>query len=188
MIVLLSAVSLVLAIAIVVLFAMMGELASRIPEPGPRRTWMEPIKDVQLGRIPESWPPELAQVPERDHSVVLVLSTVCSSCRAHGAELENHTDWAEAALVVSTPVAANAEAFVAEFGLGSFPHYVDEGGDWVRAEFEVASSPVALVLRSGRLVGAYSFSDLDTLRSRLHEQLDRIEDSRADAEKEVETV
>lgn len=189
MIVLLSVVSLLLAAAIVMLFAMLGELASRVPEPEPQRTWMEPIEGIQLGQMPKSWPAELAQVPERDHSVLLVvLSTVCTSCRAIAAELVNHTDWSEAALVVSTPAAANGKAFVAEFGLESFPHYIDEGGDWVRSEFGVESSPIALVVREGRLAGAYSFSDTVTLRARLPAQVDQTQGSRADSEKKAGVV
>lgn len=189
MIVLLSAVSLVLAAAIVMLFAMLGELASRVPEPEPQRTWIEPIEDIQTGQMPKKWPAELARVLEPDHSALLiVLSTVCTSCRAIAAELANHTDWVGAALVVSTPVAANGRAFVAEFGLGSFPHYVDENGNWVRTEFGVESSPIALVIRDGRLVDAYSFSDTGTLRTRLSAQVDQTRGNRTSADKKAGAV
>lgn len=167
MTVVLSAVSLILAGAVVLLFAMMGELASRIPEAEPDRPWMRKNEDVRAGRLPDSWPPELAGTREHADAVLVVLSTVCNSCRAIAGQLADHTDWHEAAVVISTPAAADGHDFVAEFGLESFPRFIDEGGDWVRTQFGVQSSPTAVALRSGRSAGGYSFSDALTLRTRL---------------------
>lgn len=160
---------LVQAMAIVVLFAMLGELASRVPEP--RRPGVQAVGEAQLGAVPTVWPDEFSRVMRMEQPVLLVLSTVCNSCRSVAADLVNHTDWTEAALVVSTSAADKGSGFVAEFALGGFPHYVDEGGSWVKNEFGVDTSPTALVFRGGQLVSAYTFSDLATLRSRLPEQV-----------------
>jgi len=50
---------LILAVAMVVLFAMMGELASRVPGPSAirRDATVRSLDEAQLGSIPSSWPP-----------------------------------------------------------------------------------------------------------------------------------
>lgn len=172
-ILLISLVLLVLAVAIVVLFAMLGELASRVPEPTQTPSWLNPLEEVRSGAAPASWPAPLADLRERERAVVLVLSPICTSCRIIASELARHADWPETALVVSASNLASGRDFVAEYGLGSFPYYVDEHGEWVRSEFGLERSPTALVLRGGQLASAYTFSDIATLRSRLPEPDDQ---------------
>lgn len=188
MTVVLSAVALILAGAVVLLFAMMGELASRIPEAEPDRPWIRKNEDVLAGRLPDSWPPELAGIPARADAVLVVLSTVCNSCRAIAGQLAAHTDWADVALVVSTPASPDGHDFIAEFGLGSVPHFVDHGGDWVRRQFGVQSSPTAVALRAGRSVGGYSFSDALTLRTRISGELAGEPGNNTDTKKEAANV
>jgi hypothetical protein len=154
---------LVFAVAIVVLFAMLAELASRVPSREPDTPWTRPLEEARVGRVPEAWPADFAG---KEHPVVLVLSTACQSCRAVAVQLsEEHADWADVALVISTSSRPLGDEFVAQYKLGRFTYYIDEGGDWVSEEFGVRTSPSALVFRDGRLATAHVFSDVATLRS-----------------------
>jgi hypothetical protein len=169
---------LVLAGAVVVLFAMLAELASRVPQPEP--PWVQPLEEARLGHVPAAYPADLADDVSEERHVLLVLSTVCQSCQAIAVQLvEDHADWADVALVISTADRRNGEDFVARHKLGRFTYYIDEGGDWVSGEFGVQTSPTALVLRNGRLASAYAFSDVATLRSAVTEEGERDKEKEA---------
>jgi hypothetical protein len=162
---------LTLAAAIVVLFAMMGELSSRVPEPGAaqRDTTVRPVEDARIGHAPQVWP---AGLPDPADAVLLVLSTACGSCKDVAGQLGTdpaHADWPEVAVVVSTAGKQTGEEFVTTHGLDRFPHYIDEGGEWTVGEFGVQLSPTALVLRSGRLASAHVFNDVTSLRNAIEE-------------------
>jgi hypothetical protein len=158
---------LVLAAAIVVLFAMLGELSSRLPAPGAaqRDTRVRPVEEAKIGHVPDIWP---AGLPDPLNAVVLVLSTACGSCKDVAGQLSAgpaHADWPEMAVVVSTAGRQTGQDFVEAHGLGRFPHYIDEGGEWTFGEFGVQLSPTALVLRSGQLASAHVFNDIASLRN-----------------------
>lgn len=160
-------VALLLAGAIVVLFAMLGELASRMGTGAEVDTYIEPLTGVPLGHRPAEWPEGLSALGTAEESVALVLSTACNSCRIVAEQLRARPELAEGtlAVIVSTADAARAEQFTAEHALGRLPRYIDVGGDWVTAEFGVRTSPSALMFRHGRLAAAYVFTDLAALRA-----------------------
>ncbi|MEV2271300.1 hypothetical protein [Nonomuraea africana] len=164
---------LVLAAAIVVLFAMFGELASRVRDPASahqRDSRVEQLEDLQVGRALEVWPNGM---PHSDDATLLVLSTSCESCRDVATQLSSdpgHSDWEGVGLVISTAGRQTGENFIADFHLEGFPHFVDEGGDWSREELGVQQSPTAVVVRSGLLDSAYVFNDVSSLRSTLQQQ------------------
>lgn len=162
---------LVLTIGMVVLFAMFGELSARVAEAEPqtRSTAIVPLENARLGHVPEIWPAELPG-GRADLSVLLVLSSACSSCDDIAAQLhENpgHAQWNGMAIVVSTAHRLTGEDFIARHRLGQFPHYLDEGGSWVTGEFGVQSSPSALVFYGRELLAAYMFHDVDALRTKV---------------------
>jgi hypothetical protein len=162
---------LLVAAAVVVLFAMLGELASRVPDPAADRPVqiVEPYSDATLGSAPQVWPDGL---PEVSSCVLLVLSTMCNSCTDVADQLVAHRtrgQWPELGVVVTTGGPYRAADFIAEHGLSQFPHYIDEGGDWVTTQFGVRHSPLGLVLRDGRLVAAYRFNSVAALRRRVAE-------------------
>jgi hypothetical protein len=170
MIIVLAVALLVLSAAIVVLFAMLGELASRLPAPGDqqRDTAVRPLEQARLGHVADSWPAVLAaRHGIGQPSVLLVLSSACSSCADIAGQLTEDPgfgDWAEMAVVISTASRESGEHFVAQHGLNRFPHYIDEGGEWVSGEFGVRLSPSALVFAAGQLSAAYTFRDVAALR------------------------
>lgn len=161
---------LVLAVAVVVLFAMLGELASRVPDRGAasRTRAVAPLDKARLGRAPGRWPDGLAGCADGEPSVLLVLSTACSACADVATQLAEGSSYGSGerlAVLVSCPNRDAGEEFVARHGLGRFRHHLDEGGEWVSEEFDVRQSPVALVFHGGRLMSAFQFADVAALRS-----------------------
>lgn len=167
MLVVFGFVLLVVVAAVVLLFAMMGELASRVPESTRRVPVVQPSGDAAIGRVPYVWPAEL---PDARRCVLLVLSTICGSCvdiATQLSELPGYAEWDELGVVISTSHQGRGDEFVAQHGLDRFRHYVDEGGAWVDEQFDLRVSPVALVFRDGRLDSAYGFNDVAALRNEL---------------------
>src|SRR5215472_10394160 len=102
---------LVLAAATAILFAMVGELASRIPEfsratnPGQ----LQPIDGAQIGHVPDSWPVPLRHLAIIDKSVLLVLSSACASCEELGRQLQRERPSANMAVLVSCATRESGE-------------------------------------------------------------------------------
>ncbi|MEV4756497.1 hypothetical protein AB0J86_15480 [Micromonospora sp. NPDC049559] len=156
---------LVLACAVVLLFAMLGELASRVPtqDQTPSKQ-VEPIENAKLGAEPLEWPAELAHVPARDASVVLVLSSSCASCEKIAAQVPAALDrGVDLTVVVSCGIRERGEDFAKRHGFHRTHTYIDHGGTWSTQKFGVDSSPAALLFRRGRLQTALLFWDLDSV-------------------------
>ncbi|WP_433467846.1 hypothetical protein [Spirillospora sp. CA-128828] len=173
-----GAVLLILAGAVVLLFAMLGELTSRLPTEretaAARDPEVWPLEDARLGAEPGRWPAELAgRAADLDAAqTLLVLSTACSTCKDVAQQLSDELDRGagnDMAVVVSTAEQARGERFVQQYGLQRLTHYVDEGGDWVAGEFNVRMSPTALVMRGGRLESALVFQDVEAVRTKVNQ-------------------
>lgn len=173
MLIVLSFAVLVLAIGMLVLFAMMGELAARVPQGGgpERSTVIDPLETERIGHAPEHWPPGLSHLKQGD-GCLLVLSSSCTSCQDVAMQVTRnpgHLEWQEMAVLVSAFDARAGKEFVSRHGLGPVPHYVDERGSWVMGEFSIRQSPVALTFSGGQLMAAYSFHDVAALRAAISE-------------------
>jgi hypothetical protein len=173
-----GAVLLAVVTALVLLFAMLGELASRLPEQGRsaqtvRSREVRPLEDARLGVEPRTWPTPLAGISDTaGQSVVLVLSTACSTCSDVAGQLAAELDAGadgDMAVVVSTGDPGRAEEFLDKYGLRRLRHHVDDKGDWVSREFGIRMSPTAMVFHSGRLQSALVFQDIDALRETVTE-------------------
>ena len=163
---------LVVAAAVVMLFAMLGELATRIPAPGPPRRdpVVQPLEEARLGSIPAYWPPGLRQADGDRDLVLIVLSTVCSTCADIAFQLTEepgHSDWGELAVVVSTGSESAGQSFITQHRLTAFRWFIDTGGDWISQQFGVRVSPTALAFSDGRLSSAYGFHDVAALRAKI---------------------
>jgi hypothetical protein len=173
-----GAVLLILVAAVVLLFAMLGELNSRLPTEreaaATRDDTIAPLEDALLGAEPGSWPQ-----PLRDRlagaggpGIALVLSTACATCKDVATQVADELDRGGAgdlAVIVSTADRDRGEQFVRRYGLERVAHYVDEGGTWVSEAFNVRMSPTALVMRNGRLESALVFQDVQALRAMVTE-------------------
>jgi|SRR5450755_3063884 hypothetical protein len=70
-------------------------------------------------------------------------------------------------IIVSTAGTLHATDWVAQNGVSRFRYHIDEGGQWTGDEFGLRTSPSALIMRGGRLVAAYVFHDVESLRARI---------------------
>ncbi|MDQ2956124.1 MAG: hypothetical protein M3Y42_04055 [Actinomycetota bacterium] len=169
MTVLFSAVLLVLALAVVMLFAMIGELASRVEESGHGvQKSLMPLEEAQLGHRPSRWPAELGELPESatQSAAVLVLSASCRSCGKLAKQLvSERSEWAPRlhGVVISAASLDRAREFQQTNELYGFNLFLDDGGEWTTGEFGIQTSPVALMMRDGRLDAAYILDDLNLL-------------------------
>lgn len=160
----------VLAVAVVGLFAMMGELASRVPAPdtaaGGSPT-LNPVEQARLGGEVDSWPTEFAQLRDADYGVLVVFSTLCASCSriAGGATGPLVIPAPVAGVLVSCPQESSGAAFVADHPMvREYPYALDVGGEWVIRNFGVDISPSVLVFERGRLHSAYTFNSVEALK------------------------
>lgn len=162
-----------LAVAVVGLFAMMGELSSRVSDPdqptsldppaGPDH--LHPVPEARLGAAPARWPAELAAVRDAELAHVVVFSTTCTTCaRIAGGETGPLDVPPPLAVVVSSPRPEAGAAFLARHPMVTgYPHLVDVGGAWLTSNFEVAISPSVLVFSRGALQSAHTFTAATTL-------------------------
>lgn len=173
MTVVVSVALLLLTAAVVLLYAMMGELAARLPTDGADSAdagHATPLEDYRSGTYVADWPERLATLANQPSPVLLVLSPICGSCKQVATELSTiPVDGLGIPLgiVVSSGSAETAEEFVAQHRLGHLPHLIDEGGTWVRDTFGVNISPSALLFEKGVLTNAYTFSTINALRDEI---------------------
>jgi hypothetical protein len=167
---------LLIAGAVVLLFAMLGELSSRLPtertapQTAPRTGEIRPLEEALVGTRPNVWPsslPPLAEEEDSPRTLLLVLSTVCSTCSSVAKQVAAELDQGgggDLAIVVSTGDRGRAERFVDDYGLRRLPLHIDENGAWVAGEFGVRMSPTALIFRQGKLDSAVIFDDVNAVR------------------------
>jgi hypothetical protein len=165
MIYVLAIMVLVMVAVMIMFFAMLGELYSRV---GPAPAATGALEEARIGQRPQAWPQELAPLATATDAVLLVLSTSCASCAQVAGQLRDRFDpltGYDTGVVLSTPDLDRAEAFVREHGLPRTSVYVDVEGRWVTQEFGVLTSPSALILRDGELTSALVFTDVEALQS-----------------------
>jgi hypothetical protein len=160
---------LVVAGAVVVLFAMLGELYARTAGGSDVQSsrFVRLLPEAQVGVAPASWPASLAAFGAASHGVLIVLSTACGSCENVASQLdvgEDRAPYGDLAVLLSTGDPTKAADFLGRHTFGGLTSYVDMEGAWVTTEFGVKTSPTALVFKDGRLVSALVFSDIAVLR------------------------
>ena len=158
----------VLAAAVIGLFAMMGELASRVINPDEQvpEHPPHPLEGARLGAEPAEWPAELAALRDADVAHLLVFGSTCTTCGqiASGATGSLDILPQPLAVVVSSPLPADGAEFIAKHPLLTrYPHMVDAGGTWVRSNFGVDGSPSVLVFTRGRLRSAHTYTTASAL-------------------------
>ena len=167
-----------LTVAVVGLFAMMGELSSRVPAPDgqeeePQSLFLRPIDDARLGTTPVDWPEELARLSTADTAVVVVLSTLCTTCNRVASGATGPLTGVSGVLV-SCPRPGRGNEFLNEHPmLRAHPVALDVGGRWLTTNFEIDVSPSVLVFERGRLLSAHTFvsaASLGLLHTHHHEK------------------
>lgn len=164
--ILLGAGLLLLAVAVVLLFAMMGEVSARVPASAGNENHVTPLETFYPGAAPTQWPGGLSELPVRERVVLLVLSPVCKTCSTVAATLRDlfeSPSGREYGLVVSCSTYESGQEFLQRHSLLQAPHFVDEGGAWSGGTFGVNLSPSALVLEAGVLTDAVAFTETQSL-------------------------
>lgn len=170
----------VLAVAVVGLFAMMGELTSRLPEPDPlagadrpldlsnmdMAPHPHPIPEARLGAEPSEWPPELSPIRDAELAHVVVFGSTCATCGRIAAGETGPLDALPQplAIVLSCPGKRDGDEFLAQHPMVTgYPHILDVGGAWLTTNFGVGTSPAVLVFANGRLREAHTFTSAKVL-------------------------
>jgi hypothetical protein len=155
-----------LAIGMVALFAMMGELHARFgPSTAPPDETVLEV-EAKLGETVPVWPVELADVRTASDGLLLVLSASCVSCEDVARELSKNFEPVSGyrtAVAVTASDAKRAATFLAGHDLPPNKVFVDVGGRWVLDSFGVQSSPSALVFSHGTLMSASVFTNPKSL-------------------------
>jgi hypothetical protein len=174
---------LILAAAVGVLFAMCAELSRRIATssggtssgaPG-ANGYARPVDRPNVFLRPDvSWPREFDELRSRDAFLLLVLSTVCTTCNSIGSEIGR--EWAtrpdeRLGIVISAPDISRGEEFVAQCQLDNIPHLVDEDGSWTTKAFGLSLSPVGLMFLRNNLLNSYVFNHMEPLWQSFKEEI-----------------
>jgi hypothetical protein len=176
-----------LVCAVVLLFAMFGELTRTLQVTGilgpdtlvgaqlaalgndGDNAGLRPLAEARVGATPRTWPSRLEMLAaEDDSATILVLSTTCRSCEGVAAELSAALDQAPltaTGLLISCGNETEGEDFARRYRLNRIPYHVDRGGEWVLTEFGVRTSPSALFVRERRLDDARTFLKLADLQA-----------------------
>jgi hypothetical protein len=162
-----AAVLLVFAAALVVLFAMFGELTARLPTLNVdyRDPTIRVLSEAKTGSKPEQWPRELTPLIDGGDALLVVLSTACQSCESVGRqmnELNGHLRH-QTGVILSYGDLERGRDFVRRHHLNDVPLFLDEEGNWVKHSFGVQTSPTGLVIRNGALQAALVFTDINAL-------------------------
>jgi hypothetical protein len=160
-----------LSVGVVLLFAMMAELWSRLAPLAPLSgvvTAIRPLDEARIGASDIDWPIELSQVPLLADATLVVFSTSCATCREIAGQLSSRGSGGSRLLdslfiVVSCPQEEIGEDFIQRYSLRDAPHIVDSRGEWTRTQLGVQTSPSALVFRNGRLEKAFTFGSAEAL-------------------------
>src|SRR5688572_2597808 len=131
MAVVLAVALLLITAAIVVLYAMVGELARRIPAGEPAADPVRRLTEFQEGTAPAYWPDELSALQDARRALLLVLSPVCSTCTSVAGQLAILAPEMldiPVGVVVSAAHRAAGDQFVEQNSLARFRLLIDEGG------------------------------------------------------------
>lgn len=172
-----------LAVAVCVLYAMVGELASRVLRPDELRRPVQaletkPIDGISLGAAVPAVPAVLGSPDDRQVAAptdfgLVVLTTICTSCRAFASAFGRSPTARRLPeplfVLVSAPTPADAQRFAVETGLRDVPDLTvlfDELGRWCHRSIGLNVAPSFIRVVDGRIAGAWSistFTDVVTL-------------------------
>jgi hypothetical protein len=158
-----------LTIAVVSLFAMMGELANRTGDhadtgsgsvgDGP----VHPLEETRSGELVAGLPGTFRKGP----GVVVIFSTSCRACSVLApAAPEFFTDYPVnlMGVLVTTAGDANGADFVTKHRLDALPVVVDVQGEMATSVFGISSSPAAVAVGAdGVIIGGVAFTSYSAL-------------------------
>lgn len=169
----------ILAVAMVALFAMMGELASKVEATRPARggsdvdEWAQVLKGFTFHKVPGRWPQALHSIRGASRALVVILSTSCRTCDYFAEGRLQDLDSFESAFILSCSSEERARAFIEahpQLNHGR-PLFVDEGGSWIKEELGLETSPSAVLLEHDQPRAAFLMSSPASLAVTVNEYL-----------------
>lgn len=162
---------LLLTFAIVVLFAMLGELSRRV---GPQTTVAEPQwRTIAHSQDPLEDPPgAVAGLLEQGVDHFIVLSCSCNTCHTIADQPQGIDGLGvPTAILLSCADASAASDFQRDTRIGeaTVPVINDLGGKFLMRQCGINSSPSVFRFKDGRIRGAYSFGSMAGLRMAIKE-------------------
>lgn len=172
-------------VALLGLFAMMGELSSKVDaisssgggNESVHSSWGFELEDWTSPRQPVDLPQELSSLEGQAASIILVLSTTCASCstlvdQGLSALHRPAAKGLGVGIALATQGRSSAALWLADHEalIDQFPLFVDETGSWSRQYLGVDMSPSAVHVVDGFPVRAYTMSSADELVRILEEE------------------
>lgn len=159
----------ILCTAVIGLFAMMGELVSRVDKasPGGESDALIPLDKALVDHAPAAWLAGLDEIPDAHLAVLIVLSSSCTSCVrvASGATGTIPEMGDSTRIIVSTPDLESGAAFVASHpDIARFRPVIDPMGNWLASQAGIDTSPAVLVFQRGVLRQANAFTSVGALK------------------------
>lgn len=167
-----------LTAAIIALFAMMGELASKVEAfrsgSYPEMTdWADSLEGISFDGAPTWWPGPLAFLRDAPYGVVVVLSSSCRSCSYFADGELGQLESLNPAFVLSCPSADRGQAFLERHPnlTSQSALFIDDGGNWSRDQLGLDVSPSAVLVVRGEPVAAFTMSSPKELAAVLNDRI-----------------
>lgn len=154
------------------LFAMFGELASRVDHAtgdgyDEKNDSLSP-SDHSAGRRIAGWPDSLSEFASADDVLLMLLSPACGSCTRIAPYVAQHPAIVQREVPVALLIPCSSqdvgERFAADAGLPETTRKAfDVDGAWARAELGIDYSPVVVHIQNGKIRGAWVFGSMASI-------------------------
>lgn len=175
-----------IVMAIIGLFAMMGELTSKVDSleslvqpqtsrDGDQEEWLQHWPAKAKGQSPDSWPAELAHLPRQASALLVILSCACQTCStfARGSLSRLETLPCNVGFLISCPHPDAVGDFLRRHeALTTYPLATDMRGDWSRSQLDIDTSPSAVIFMQGAVTDVYTTSSPSSLASVVRQSLE----------------
>lgn len=170
----------------VALFAMMGELASKVDAMASRiqeggvlpaaDDWARLEEDIVGGAGIDEWPFEPPRSTTEDYGLIVVLSSACQSCNQFlQGDLDDLREF-KPVFVVSCPSLDRADQFLQSHEiLEDQPVYRDVMGRWTREQLRIEVSPAAILVQGDRPIASFTMSSPSSLADAVREKIESTE-------------
>lgn len=160
---------LLLAVSVIVLFAMLGELASRLQSTSASRDLSYQPLELADTTIPGEFPSPLPSGLD----TVVALSSACLSCRALLRDAKDLFDalGSKGGVILACRSEEDGKGFLTQAGVSAARRSLialDPGGEWLRHHLELDVSPSVIFL-SGADPRGFAFGSVQALRQLLAE-------------------
>lgn len=166
------AIFLVIVVAVIGLFAMMGELGYRVADGNCTGYDADndsvTKSDCKVDRSPVHWPNVLRDLSSYEQGLILILGASCRTCEQIAPHVASHATANDSTvpldIVVSCRDQESGEHFLKVSSLDRAPHtFLDIGGTWTISELGVDYSPAVVRLERGIVKDAWVIRSMSSV-------------------------